>query len=39
MTHACALGYDWFYNYWTTAQRTTIRTAIINKGLAAGQAQ
>ncbi|TCO94709.1 autotransporter-associated beta strand protein [Chthoniobacter flavus] len=39
MTHACALGYDWFYNYWTQAQRDTIRTAIINKGLAAGQTQ
>ena len=33
MTHACAIGYDWFYNYWTQARRDTIRTAIINFGL------
>ena len=39
MTHACAIGYDWFYNYWTQARRDTIRTAIINKGLNAGLAQ
>src|SRR5262249_32265285 len=35
-THAAAIGYDWFYNYWTQARRDTIRTAIINKGLTAG---
>jgi len=39
MTHACAIGYDWFYNYWDTTRRTTIRTAIINKGLTAGLSQ
>ena len=39
MTHACAVGYDWFYNYWDTTRRTTIRTAIINKGLNAGLSQ
>ena len=39
MTHACAIGYDWFYNYWTQARRDTIRTAIINKGLNAGLSQ
>lgn len=33
MTHACAVGYDWLYNYWTPERRTTIRTAIVNKGL------
>lgn len=39
MTHACAIGYDWFYAYWTQARRDTIRTAIINKGLTAGLAE
>ncbi|MFM2141726.1 MAG: hypothetical protein RLZZ476_270 [Verrucomicrobiota bacterium] len=39
MTHACAIGYDWFYSYWDTTRRTTIRTAIINKGLNAGLSQ
>ena len=33
MTHACAIGYDWLHDYWTPARRTTIRGAIINKGL------
>ena len=33
MTHAFAIGYDWFYDAWTPAQRTTIRTAIENFGL------
>ncbi len=33
MTHAFAVGYDWLYDYWTPARRTTIRSAIINKGL------
>lgn len=36
LSHACAIGYDWFYNYWTQPQRDTIRTAIITKGLNAG---
>ncbi len=39
MTHGCAIGYDWFYNYWTQTRRDTIRTAIINKGLNAGLSQ
>ncbi len=39
MTHGCAIGYDWFYNYWDSTRRTTIRTAIINKGLNAGLSQ
>jgi hypothetical protein len=33
MTHAFALGYDWFYEAWTPGQRRLIRTAIIEKGL------
>ena len=33
MTHACAIGYDWLYDYWTTARRDTIRVAILTKGL------
>jgi hypothetical protein len=33
MTHGFALGYDWFYDAWTPEQRTTIRTAMIEKGL------
>lgn len=39
MTHACAIGYDWFYNYWDATRRTTIRTAIVNKGLTPGLSQ
>lgn len=39
MTHAAAIGYDWFYPYWTPARRGAIRTAIINKGLTPGLAQ
>ncbi len=39
MTHGCAIGYDWFYSYWTQPRRDTIRTAIINKGLNAGLTQ
>jgi len=39
MTHGCAIGYDWFYNYWDTSRRTTILTAIINKGINAGLSQ
>ena len=33
MTHACAIGYDWLYDYWAQPRRDTIRTAIITKGL------
>jgi autotransporter-associated beta strand protein len=39
MTHACGIGYDWFFHYWTPARRETIRTAISNLGLTAGLAQ
>lgn len=39
MTHACAVGYDWFYQYWTQPRRDTIRNAIITKGLNAGLSQ
>ena len=39
MTHACAIGYDWFYHYWDATRRTTIRNAIINKGLTPGLSQ
>jgi hypothetical protein len=35
MTHAFAVGYDWFYEAWTDAQRRTLRRAIIDKGLQA----
>jgi hypothetical protein len=37
---ACALGigYDWLYDYMTPDQRTTIRTAIVKKGLEPGAA-
>jgi len=33
MTHAFAIGYDWLYDVWTPGQRTTLRNAIIEKGL------
>jgi len=33
MTHAFAIGYDWLYDAWTPGQRSTLRTAIIDKGL------
>lgn len=33
MTSAFAIGYDWMFDAWTDAQKTTIRTAIINNGL------
>lgn len=39
MTHACAIGYDWLYAYWTPERRAVIRTAIVNHGLNAGLAQ
>lgn len=39
MTHAFAIGYDWFYNYWTPSRRDTIRNAIITKGLNVGLGQ
>lgn len=36
MTHAFAVGYDWFYDYWNPAQRTFLLTNIVSKGLDAG---
>jgi hypothetical protein len=36
MTTAVALGYDWLYDDLTTDERTTIRQAIITKGLQPG---
>ena len=33
MTHALALGYDWFFHEWTDSQRKILRTAIVEKGL------
>jgi hypothetical protein len=33
MTHAFAIGYDWFYDYWSPEQRAFIKRAIIEKGL------
>ncbi|MGD8168339.1 DUF7594 domain-containing protein, partial [Herbiconiux sp. P16] len=33
MTHAFAIAYDWAYAYWSPAQRTIMRDAIITKGL------
>ncbi|MBC7369431.1 MAG: heparinase II/III family protein, partial [Undibacterium sp.] len=34
MSTALALGYDWLYAYLTPAERTTIRTALLEKGIA-----
>jgi hypothetical protein len=33
MTHAFALGYDWFYDAWTADQRHVLRAALVEKGL------
>lgn len=35
-TAAFAIGYDWFYDAWTDAQKSTIRTAILELGLQYG---
>ena len=32
MTHAFAIGMDWFYHYWSASRLTAIRSAIVNKG-------
>ena len=37
MTHAFAIGYDWLYPVLTPDERTTIRTAIVEKGLRRGE--
>ncbi|MHA6483433.1 CBM96 family carbohydrate-binding protein [Paenibacillus sp. strain BS8-2] len=36
MTAAVAIGYDWLYDYLSAEQRTTVRTALLNKGLNVG---
>ncbi|PWU13079.1 MAG: coagulation factor 5/8 type domain-containing protein [Verrucomicrobia bacterium] len=33
MTHAFAIGYDWFYEAWTPDQRSRVEHAMIEKGL------
>jgi Heparinase II/III-like protein/Domain of unknown function (DUF4962) len=33
MTHAFAIGYDWFYDAWTPAQRAALQQAMVEKGL------
>lgn len=33
MTNAAAIGYDWLYNYLTDSQKSTLRNAIVDKGL------
>ncbi len=33
MQHAVAIGYDWFYNDWTDAQRATLREGLWRLGL------
>ncbi len=37
MTHAFALGYDWLYDAWTPEERSTLRKAIVEKGLRRGE--
>lgn len=36
MTHAVALGLDWFWGALTPAQRATLRTALVDKSLSVG---
>jgi hypothetical protein len=36
MTNACGIGYDWIYDQLSPEDRSTIRTAIIEKGLKPG---
>lgn len=36
MTHAVAIGYDWFRHKWSPETRETIRTAIVRHGLEPG---
>ncbi len=37
MTHALAIGYDWLFSYLSEQDRTTIRQAILEKGLRPGE--
>ena len=32
MTHAFAIGLDWFYHYWSASRLSAIRSAIVSKG-------
>lgn len=32
MTHAFAIGLDWFYQYWSASRLSAIRSAIVSKG-------
>ena len=32
MTHAFAIGLDWFYHYWSATRLSAIRNAIVSKG-------
>ena len=36
MTHAFAIGMDWFYHYWSASRMASIRNAIVNKGFNPG---
>ncbi len=36
MSHTFAVAYDWMYDYWSTTQRTYLRTNMETKGLLAG---
>ncbi len=38
MSHGFALGYDWLFNILSVAERNTIRTALVEKGLKAAKA-
>lgn len=33
MTHAFAIGYDWFYEVWSDEQRQILRRAMVEKGI------
>ncbi|MBV9470229.1 MAG: heparinase II/III family protein [Abitibacteriaceae bacterium] len=37
MTHAVAIGYDWFYDALSPADRATIKAALVEKGLRASE--
>ncbi|MCU6707934.1 DNRLRE domain-containing protein [Paenibacillus sp. J5C_2022] len=39
MTHAFAIGYDWFYDYWSETRKEAIRHAIATMGLMPGLQQ
>ncbi len=39
MTHAAAIGYDWFYDQWSEADRATYAAAILRNGLTPGLQQ